>query len=257
MSRAMCFALQPKRFVLVVDDSPVFATFFSLAHDRAHSLLQALAILKDVEKTSRDKKEELSSLLSPISDQEYRELADVSEAIQDFVPSALGGNISSSKDGGVAVVFEGEESSEGSRSDVEEEVQEVSDEDDEQPVGPSIEQRGGAIQEADQNRLLISPHSIDAYWLQRQVALTSADANEAQSLAEEALSILANAEEGARENELVALLGFGRFDLVKALIKNRAAVYFCTRLQRAPDSAARAALEEEMMQDEVWHSFFI
>jgi pre-mRNA-splicing helicase BRR2 len=63
------------------------------------------------------------------------------------------------------------------------------------------------------------------------------------------LDVLGLADERAAENRLVTLLGFDKFDFVKHLLRNRAAVYYMTRLNQAQSDADRQAVREDMLRD--------
>lgn len=61
------------------------------------------------------------------------------------------------------------------------------------------------------------------------------------------MGILQNSEPRFVENELVFLLDYERFDLIKLLFKNRKTVLFCTRLAKAQNEEEKKQIEEEMM----------
>jgi hypothetical protein len=113
---------------------------------------------------------------------------------------------------------------------------------------------------------LLHAHDIDASWLQRTVrqAYGGADDDDAaatticpddddrEELAEQILKVLAD--EGAHdvrgaENRLAALLDYGRFDLLRLLLRNRRKIVWCTRLARAQDEEQRYKMEREMATD--------
>ncbi|KAJ1439332.1 Sec63 Brl domain-containing protein [Ochromonadaceae sp. CCMP2298] len=93
----------------------------------------------------------------------------------------------------------------------------------------------------------VNIHDIDAHWLQRQLSRYYPDANVSADLAEAALKALAD--ERACENKLVVLLDFDKFEFIKLLMKNRAKIYYCTRLKQAQSEEERAVVEEEMLLD--------
>jgi pre-mRNA-splicing helicase BRR2 len=98
----------------------------------------------------------------------------------------------------------------------------------------------------------IDPTTIDAHWLQRQVSKNvTDDAQEAQELSVKIFAALESASDArVAENELLTLLQYSHFDLVKLLCINRKAIVYCTRLLRAAGNAdARAAVEDEMRND--------
>jgi pre-mRNA-splicing helicase BRR2 len=68
----------------------------------------------------------------------------------------------------------------------------------------------------------LQPHQIDAFWLQRKLSTVYDDPTQAQTKVKEVLDILRNAmDERDVENQLVLLLGFTQFDIVKLLRSNR------------------------------------
>ena len=93
---------------------------------------------------------------------------------------------------------------------------------------------------------------IDAYWLQRQIAsafgYTDAEASESSKTAEEVLAALGNEKDDERacENQLVLMLDYDKFDLIKKLLKSRARVVWCTRLARAQNDEEKAVVMEQM-----------
>lgn len=95
---------------------------------------------------------------------------------------------------------------------------------------------------------LISPVEIDAYWLQREIAKSKSmdDHPQSMKLGDDVLEILKLSDAIEIENKLVGLLGFDQFDFVKRIMKNRIAMFFCTRLKRAQNDAERVAIESEM-----------
>lgn len=65
-------------------------------------------------------------------------------------------------------------------------------------------------------------HQIDAFWLQRKLSKVYDDPTQAQTKVREVVDILKEAEdERDVENQLVILLGFNQFDLIKLLRSNR------------------------------------
>lgn len=68
----------------------------------------------------------------------------------------------------------------------------------------------------------IQPHSIDAFWLQRNLSRAYPEATEAKLKAQEVLEILKTAADDRElENQLVLLLGFNQFDFIKTLRTHR------------------------------------
>ncbi|KAJ3210004.1 DEIH-box ATPase [Dinochytrium kinnereticum] len=95
--------------------------------------------------------------------------------------------------------------------------------------------------------LLLNPHDIDSFWLQRQIATAYPDAHVTQVKTTAALEYLSPARSARDcENELMALFDYDKFDLVRLLTKNRDLIYWCTRLAKAATPDERHAIEEEM-----------
>lgn len=90
-------------------------------------------------------------------------------------------------------------------------------------------------------------HEIDAFWLQRTVAAHFSDPITAQEKSVAAMEALAsNANVGSVENELMEIFDFEHFPTVTRLIQNRDAIVWCTKLARAQDETAKAAVKKEI-----------
>ncbi|KAI7854305.1 Sec63 Brl domain-containing protein [Circinella umbellata] len=115
-------------------------------------------------------------------------------------------------------------------------------------AGGRKKKRGTATDKPD----VVSPHDIDAFWLQRQIAAHYPDPHTAQEKTVQAFDILGSESVNMRdcENELVGLFDYDKFDLVRVLVKNRELIYWCTRLARATGDE-KSALETEMQQKNV------
>ena len=95
----------------------------------------------------------------------------------------------------------------------------------------------------------LSPHDIDAFWLQRTITLHYSDPHTSQEKAEATLHILASKSEARDvENELMALFDYDKFDLVKTLTRNRMTIVWCTRLARAEMGEERNKIQDEMKE---------
>jgi pre-mRNA-splicing helicase BRR2 len=95
----------------------------------------------------------------------------------------------------------------------------------------------------------VAPHDVDAFWLQRHIATYYSDPHEAQEKTIKAFEILGAEAISVRdcENELMGLFDYDKFDLVRILIKNRDAIYWCTRLARVTGDD-KIAVEKEIQQ---------
>ena len=68
----------------------------------------------------------------------------------------------------------------------------------------------------------LTPHQIDAFWLQRKLSKVYDDPTQAQTKVKEVLDILKKAsDERDVETQLVLLLGFDQFDIIKLLRSHR------------------------------------
>lgn len=194
------------------------------------------------------------------------------------------GNIGVDDEMGVAVVFDdSEEEEDGNhrgvdedeRSDVEEDVVvDVDDSSSEEGEGNGEAMEGGRPDDesGDEERMvqgstsrtksggggkggvrILSVHEIDAHYLQRRLAATLDDADECAKVADQVLSVL-DIRPGTSirecENQLLVLLGFERFDLIKTLLANRARIWGCVSIKRAVDESTRDLVEKALMEDE-------
>jgi len=90
-------------------------------------------------------------------------------------------------------------------------------------------------------------HEIDAFWLQRTVAALFPDPITAQEKSIAAMNALASdASTGSVENELMEIFDFEHFPTVTKLVQNRNAIVWCTKLARAEDDKAKAAVRKEI-----------
>ncbi|KAI8374185.1 Sec63 Brl domain-containing protein [Radiomyces spectabilis] len=226
-----------------------------------------------------DKKREIESVIGPIESDKFAQLVNLSKKITDYnaEDDAMDVDENGEKVGaiddelGVAVVFDEEE--EEQDEDDQFEVKEVEEDDDEEiaeqqfrraeeeeEVESPDEEEGfrtvlpGADSEKKKRKSttqkvsdVLSPHDIDAFWLQRQIAVHYPDPHTAQEKTMKAFDILGAESVNMRdcENELMGLFDYDKFDLVRILTKNRELIYWCTRLARVTGEE-KAALEAEM-----------
>lgn len=201
---------------------------------------------------------------------------------------------------GVSVVFgedeeaEGDEDGEGdhrgrgTRDHLDEDDDEDDDEEDadeaaaaamELDDGPAfkIERNGAAAAAAKSGKLAASAlldeaeeldneldaRTIDAHWIQRQVASFTKDPHAAQKLASDIFTQLSSSASDAEcESALVTgILGFEQFTLIKLLLRNRWKIVYCIRLLQlgsdAESEKQRAALRAEMAADPKLRSILV
>ena len=100
---------------------------------------------------------------------------------------------------------------------------------------------------------ILSVHEIDAHYLQRRLAASIDDATECASVADQVLKVI-DIRGGTSirecENQLLVLLGFERFDLIKLLLANRARIWGCVSLKRATDEKSRDEVEKSLLEEE-------
>eukprot|EP00579_Thalassiosira_antarctica_P032956 CAMPEP_0201991530 /NCGR_PEP_ID=MMETSP0905-20130828/340_1 /ASSEMBLY_ACC=CAM_ASM_000554 /TAXON_ID=420261 /ORGANISM="Thalassiosira antarctica, Strain CCMP982" /LENGTH=2336 /DNA_ID=CAMNT_0048545961 /DNA_START=59 /DNA_END=7069 /DNA_ORIENTATION=- len=127
-----------------------------------------------------------------------------------------------------------------------------------QGTAPTRTKSSGAAGKKGAARIL-SVHEIDAHYLQRRLAATLHDATECAALANQVLTVLdirpaAGSSGGTSirecENQLLVLLGFERFDLIKTLLANRARIWGCISLKRATSETTRDAVELALNEEE-------
>ncbi|CAG8581624.1 7898_t:CDS:2 [Paraglomus occultum] len=205
-----------------------------------------LEILKTDTLKDYDKKREMESIIGTLKAEKFAQLVNLGKKITDY---QTGDAMDIDKDGeragveaettgvlGVGTVKEDEDKARLSE-DENEGFKTV--------IGPEISKSvkiTGA--QADQK---ISPHDIDAFWLQRLIANYYSDPHTAQEKTTSTMQILAS-DINTRdcENELMNLFDYDKFDLVKILTRNRDLILWCTKLARASTDTERQQLEREM-----------
>ena len=217
---------------------------------------EVITILKDDSYRDPERHIEVEKILSKMSAEKFNKLVNLGKQITDFNTKDVTEDEDAKMDEemGVAVVFDDEE--DGGPQEVDE-VRDSDNEEDEEDEGGVETQggtqlkggddHGGEFETDDVNRL--SVHDIDAHWLQRQLSKYYTDANLSAKLAEDTLSILQIVDERVCENKLVVLLDFDKFDFIKLLLRNRAKIFYCTRLKQAQNDIERAAIEAELRAD--------
>ncbi|CAG9460374.1 unnamed protein product [Pedinophyceae sp. YPF-701] len=226
---------------------------------------EVLAVLKS-EKRQPEKKAECEALLGALPDELFSSYVAISSLINDFTPeserladAAGAAALGDDDEAGVAVEFDEASDEEDPQGLVDQVLEEEDlDEDNAGKVdtfdvdGGGMKVRGGddAVVEGDAaGDAELDLREVDAYWLQRQVstALAGAGADEAQAVADKALAALAGgSSERDLERQLVDLLDYDNFQLIKLLMDHRLAIVCCTRLARAQSDEERAKIEADM-----------
>ncbi|RKP18260.1 Sec63-domain-containing protein, partial [Rozella allomycis CSF55] len=207
-----------------------------------------IGILKDEEMKEFDKKKQVEKVLEEeLSGEEFAQLVSLGQKITDY-------SVNEEMDGdgideqiGVAVVFD-EEEEEDELFEIREEEEDNDDDEEEMDeqikIGEMEEDKGQMIEED-----FISVHDIDAHWIQRQISGYYNDVVESQDVANRIYAILEQSKDSrVCENELVALLDYDKFDLVKLFTKNRTMIVWCVKLNKAANEE-KAEIVKQMRGD--------
>ncbi len=241
--------------------------------DQANDVVRSAAdtvleTLKNENLKDFDKKKEVEEILGPISNESFSQLVNLSKKITDYgvEDEQLADPDQERKDAeiddemGVAVVFDEEEEEEEDeegfeiREESDEEAEEATEgaepppeslEEDELVIGASSSGQQGKTQ-ADKD--IVSPHSIDGFWVQRQISEVYPDPVTAADKASSVLAILGS-ESNVRdcENQLMELFEYQHFPLIRKFVKNRDVIVWCTKLMRS-DADERVNVEVAMRE---------
>lgn len=227
-----------------------------------------LETLKNENMKDFDKKKEVEEILGgSISNESFSQLVNLSKKITDYGaedeavvdPDMEKQDAEIDDEMGVAVVFDEEEQEEEEEEGYE--VREDSDEESEggeEPEAPEgmedndeLVVGGGssgqrAAEKADKD--IVSPHSIDGFWVQRQISEVYPDPVTAADKASSVLSILGS-ESNLRdcENQLMDLFEYQSFHVITKFLKNRDVIVWCTKLMRS-DADERINVEVAMRE---------
>lgn len=241
------------------------------AQDVVRSAADAvLETLKNEGLKDFDKKKEVEEILGPVSSDSFATLVNLSKKITDYGdedeahvdPDVERKDAEIDEEMGVAVVFDEEEQEEEEEEgyEIREESDDEEDEEKEgdEPPPESLAEDGDALvigndsaARAGKTKVdkdIVPPHTVDAFWVQRQVSEVYPDPVTAAEKASSILTILGS-EANLRdcENELMELFEYASFELVTRFLKNRDVVVWCTKLMRA-DADERVNVEVAMRE---------
>ena len=220
---------------------------------------EVLLVMKDDRIREKERRRTTDELLGRVSEETYTTLVNLCKKITDFgstqEPALAATDDRIDETYGVNVQFESDEE-EG--SDFEDEVREEEVEEaagDEADVASSLQ--AGHLPEAASTRKssrsapdVLVPRDIDAYWLQRKLSKTCDDPVAARKMANQIIDILRDAcDTRDLENQLVLLLSYEQFDLIKLLCKNRLMILYCTLLASAQTPEERKSVRSTMSAD--------
>ncbi|PPQ67232.1 hypothetical protein CVT24_011551 [Panaeolus cyanescens] len=256
----------------------VYQLILSAVHtalgDQAQDIVRSAAdtvleTLKNEGMKDFDKKKEIEEVVGPVTSEQFSQLVNLSKKITDYNAEdeemadpdreAKEGEID--EEGGVAVVFDEEE-----QEEEDDEGYEIRDESDEDEEKEEEEGEGAPMEAEDQEEDLViggesskaakvkadkdvvSPHSIDGFWVQRQISEVYPDPVTAADKAASVLSILGS-ESSARdcENQLMELFDYQSFHITSKFLKNREVIVWCTKLMRS-DADERVNVEVAMRE---------
>ncbi|TFY55063.1 hypothetical protein EVJ58_g8480 [Rhodofomes roseus] len=224
----------------------ILASVHQALGDQAHDIVRSAAdavleSLKNDNLKDFDKKKEVEEVVSPISNEQFSQLLNLSKKITDYGaedetmadPDMERKDAEIDDEMGVAVVFDEEEEEEEEEEGFELVI-----------GGSSAAQHGKAQVDKD----IVSPHSIDGFWVQRQISEVYPDPATAAEKASEVLSILGS-ESNLRdcENQLMDLFEYQSFDVITKFLKNRDVIVWCTKLMRS-DADERVNVEVAMRE---------
>ncbi|KAE9386751.1 Sec63-domain-containing protein [Gymnopus androsaceus JB14] len=227
-----------------------------------------LETLKSEDIKDFDKKKEIEDVIGPIPSETFSQLINLSKKITDYgaEDETMADPDMERKDAeiddqvGVAVVFDEEEEEEEDEEGFEVREDSDDDEDEEEKNAEDAPADGGDVGEEElviggeqtkktkADKDIVSPHSIDAFWVQRQVSEVYPDPVTAADKATSILSILSS-ESNLRdcENQLMELFDYQSFHITTKFLKNRDVVVWCTKLMRS-DADERVNVEVAMRE---------
>lgn len=259
----------------------VYELILSTVHlalgDQAQDVVRSAAdtvleTLKSENMKDFDKKKEVEEVLGSVTGETFSQLINLSKKITDYGaedetmadPDMERKDAEIDDEVGVAVVFDEEE-----QESEEEEGYEIRDESDDEEEGAEGEKDGQAGEGEDEgeealviggassskaagkakvDKDIVSPHSVDAFWVQRLVAEVYSDPQTASDKTSSVLTILGS-ESNLRdcENQLMELFDYQSFDVITKFLKNRDVVVWCTKLARS-DADERVNVEVAMRE---------
>ncbi|KAJ7063405.1 putative RNA helicase [Mycena amicta] len=229
-----------------------------------------LETLKNENLKDFDKKREIEDILTTtVGNEQFSQLVSLSKKITDYgaedetMADPDLKNTEIDDDVGVAVVFdeeEQEEEEEEERFDIGEESDDEENQAADGPAEPAEQDDsdelviGGESSQSKKSKAdkdIVSPHSIDAFWVQRQVSEIYPDPVTAAEKATSVLSILGS-ESSLRdcENQLIELFEYQSFHITTKFLKNRDVIVWCTKLMRS-DADERVNVEVAMREKDV------
>ena len=245
--------------------------------DQAQDIIRSAAdtvleTLKNEKMKDFDKKKDIEDVLGPIPGESFAVLVSLSKKITDYGtehetvldPDMERKDAEIDEEVGVAVVFDEEEEEEEDDEgfEIREGSEDGEEEGDAQEGEDSLKTEDHGDEElvigaasfdkekkkAQRDNGVVSPHSIDGFWVQRQISEVYSDPVTAADKASSVLSILGS-ESSLRdcENQLMELFEFQSFNVIAKFLKNREVIVWCTKLMRS-DADERVNIEVAMRE---------
>lgn len=234
---------------------------------------EVLITLKNDRLRDKERKKEVEALLGSLNEERFAQLVNLGKKLTDWSRDELekataggdgdgmggGGALDDNMDEtvGVRVMIGDDDDEDDDENDVYEVNEDQGDDDEEAEgqeanVGRVIQGKSDDVLSGmnSKSKSTLQAHEIDAFWLQRKLTKVYDDPTQAQTKVKEVIEILRDAiDERDVENQLVLLLGFNQFDLIKLLRSNRKMVLYCTLLASAQSKEDKRRIETEMQDD--------
>jgi pre-mRNA-splicing helicase BRR2 len=254
----------------------ILSNVHQILGDQAQDIVRSAAdivleSLKNENMKDFDKKKEVEGVLGQISNDSFSQLVNLSKKITDYGaedemmvdPDLERKDAEIDDEVGVAVIIDEEEPEE--EEDEGFEIRDESDEENEEDaekeqvsdaeddggdeglvIGGSASRRTKTRAEADKD--IVSPHTIDGFWVQRQVAEVYSDPATSTEKTSQVMSVLGS-ESSLRdcENELMEIFEYQSFHVITKFLKNRDVIVWCTKLMRS-DADERVNVEVAMRE---------
>ena len=214
---------------------------------------EILICLKNEKLKDKEKKKEIEAFIGPMNEEKFALLVNFGKKASDWNIEEKNKDDDNIDETGVKVMIGDEDEEDDEDNDIDY-VNEGDRDDEEEGVDADQKQiiQGKIVTtDGDSNRAKqLHPHQIDAFWLQRKLGKVYDDVTVAQTKAQEVLEILkTSSDERDIENQLVPLLGFNQFDLIKLFRSNRQMILYCILLASSQSENEKQEIENKMKND--------
>uniref|UniRef100_A0A0N4ZWS8 U5 small nuclear ribonucleoprotein 200 kDa helicase n=1 Tax=Parastrongyloides trichosuri TaxID=131310 RepID=A0A0N4ZWS8_PARTI len=213
---------------------------------------EVLRVLKSTKIHEKNKKSEIDELLGNISNELMNKLTNLSKKINDFVmddddDKQKGDDLDEHE--GVNVNFSDSEEEEDDYNEIENDSDDESEGGEEADADKVLEGDSEVDLNKEKKEHLLKAIDIDAYWIQRELEKFYPVKEVAQEKRKLTIDVLKNSKDIREvESELVNLLDYECFDLIKKLRDNWKLVLYCT-LWKGSEAEEKKELENKMKND--------